>query len=777
MRTPGLRLRQVFEHATHFKVQKPGGQAITIAKKGLSPSTVGRLRRFAQGGEVRGYDDGGEVTEPSAEAVADAAQESLNAPAATQGDVELPAVSASAPGIVAAQQAAAASAVNGRRKVVSGTESAVPPAAPAATVIINNPPASAQPAPRKMEAAPKVEAKIEEPKPAEPVTTEETPSPVAEDVGLTADEREFLFQTGVGASTMAPESVRRAEVAYLGSRPKVQIDAYLEGKQQGMNPQQAAEYSIKQMQQAKTQPIATVEPKAPIVEPQPATAPATAPASSPVPVIAPAPASTKAVTPPAPTPPAATVAEPITQLAASAPSVSSPTAPISTRPLEPAMTDQQIAAVVERLPESVREPVRMVLTSQRDERLRQIHHENQQLQQISDDAARLKVAETEAKTAVETVRQKMKDVVAQLAEDRASGKRDSEIGSKIVNILALAVSGFFAGYTNTPNYALQAFGRALDRDVEQRKRRSDALLTELKALTGSEETAVQAYKAIAQQSVAIEARRAEALATSDKARAAYAGVAGKFALEAQRTAADVELKTAQTAYTNANITGVLTAEEKLAIELSKQQDCERMRQLEERRLAEQAAARRLREQERRDAVKDKDEKWKSDRTFYVADVPLLAGTPTQQRKAETEILGQNDFLSGAHRVLQVMEENPVSIYAPKTPARQQVEIALAQLLERYPKSERFDRPLNFTASKVVKVGLPKVGAAGILDKVFGDPVQVMRELIKDVEGTREAAITTYGARTPEAARQAVKELKRRESSVWGESIDFEPGVK
>jgi len=61
MRTPGLRLRQVFEHTNHFKVQKPTGETITIAKKGLSPSTVGRLRRFAQGGEVRNYQVGGEV--------------------------------------------------------------------------------------------------------------------------------------------------------------------------------------------------------------------------------------------------------------------------------------------------------------------------------------------------------------------------------------------------------------------------------------------------------------------------------------------------------------------------------------------------------------------------------------------------------------------------------------------------------------------------------------------------------------------------------------------
>lgn len=48
----GLRLRQVFEHPTHFKVVKPIGNPMIIAKKGLSPSLQGRLRKFAEGGEV-----------------------------------------------------------------------------------------------------------------------------------------------------------------------------------------------------------------------------------------------------------------------------------------------------------------------------------------------------------------------------------------------------------------------------------------------------------------------------------------------------------------------------------------------------------------------------------------------------------------------------------------------------------------------------------------------------------------------------------------------------
>jgi hypothetical protein len=49
MKKPSLRLRQVFEGPTHFKVVKPLGNPIKIAKKGLSPGLMGRLRKYAQG--------------------------------------------------------------------------------------------------------------------------------------------------------------------------------------------------------------------------------------------------------------------------------------------------------------------------------------------------------------------------------------------------------------------------------------------------------------------------------------------------------------------------------------------------------------------------------------------------------------------------------------------------------------------------------------------------------------------------------------------------------
>jgi hypothetical protein len=49
MKKPTLRMRQVFEGPTHFKVVKPLGNPIKIAKQGLSPNLLSRLRKYADG--------------------------------------------------------------------------------------------------------------------------------------------------------------------------------------------------------------------------------------------------------------------------------------------------------------------------------------------------------------------------------------------------------------------------------------------------------------------------------------------------------------------------------------------------------------------------------------------------------------------------------------------------------------------------------------------------------------------------------------------------------
>lgn len=85
MKKPTLRFRQVFEHPTHFKVTKPLGNPLIIAKQGLSPSLTNRLRKFATDGEVP------EPTEQDKQNLADlVASRSLEMESAPQFDARPP---------------------------------------------------------------------------------------------------------------------------------------------------------------------------------------------------------------------------------------------------------------------------------------------------------------------------------------------------------------------------------------------------------------------------------------------------------------------------------------------------------------------------------------------------------------------------------------------------------------------------------------------------------------------------------------------------------------
>jgi hypothetical protein len=150
---------------------------------------------------------------------------------------------------------------------------------------------------------------------------------------------------------------------------------------------------------------------------------------------------------------------------------------------------------------------------------------------------------------------------------------------------------------------------------------------------------------------------------------------------------------------------------------------------------------------------------KSDRSFTIpgTDIQLEAGTPAQARKAEEQILGQSDFINGANRVLTILKQNPYAVYVSGSQAKQDAKLALAQMLERYTKSERFGRPLNVTASKVIKTGLPDLGAEGILNNIFGDPAKVIEDLLSDVKQSQALAVQTYGGKSPAAERRAAVE--------------------
>ena len=813
MRTPGLRLRQVFEHANHFKVQKPTGETITIAKKGLSPSTVGRLRRFAQGGEVRNYQVGGEIADPSElDAAERKLSEDASALAQSQGPQEaaasdadaLPA-SAEAPGIVAAQ---------GKRKVIKSEQAqetqseeerraadfarlreryaAQPAAAPAPTAPVPvqvNISTGPTPAPALVPAPEPVPAKTETPA---PIPAPPVAAPPQKPGAFEATEEDFSNTEGMSdrltnryfsarAAGMSPADallgVTEAEkdIEFLNQKPEDFVAKYWEGKAAGLTSEQSAKRASAEVAPPSTIPATTAPPAPNVTAPVVPAAPVSVtPIAPPVPVAA----AARPVAAPAP-------AAPVPVAAAPAPTPAAPAVPVAaTAPVAPpadggVMTDEQIEASVRVLPLAYQATARMGLTAMRDEYMAQQKQNEAALKLVEDQTKAAKDLEQSSLEKINKARELRDDVSdrIKLAMSRGNFFSEMNIWGKLGTLAAMALSGYATGYAGIPNYALDAFNKALERDIERQRRDVDSLVSQFKAITGSEEAGVELYKSVAKEAMALQLKQAEMQSSNAKTRAAAAAASAKFMNDAINTAASAELKAAQTELAVARTEGELTAAEKMSIELSRKAEREKRFLLEERRLREQAAARKVREKEHELAVKGKDEKWRSDRTFYAAnaaEIPLIAGTPAQARKAETEILGQTDALYAAHRVLKVLKENPVEAYVPKTTANQQAQLALAQFLERYPKSERFGRPLNLTASRVIKTGIPSTDASGILSKAFGDPLVVMRELIKDAEQSRADAIKTYGGRTPEAAKQAAEAIKKHDDSVWGPDIDFQP---
>jgi len=742
LRPPKPRLRQVFEHTTSFKVTGPSGKQITIAKKGLSPSTVGRLRRFAQGGEVRGYDDGGEVTEPVNEPLAEMPQ---IAPEVLTPQAAAPVTEEAAPvqprrvvtQAMLDEEARRQAAASAAPPVAALTP--VAPTAPTAPVVVNvttaPQPVAPQPAPQKMEAVPKAGAAakqtasnddISATAPAAEAPIEEEFAPKAsDDIGLTPEEQQFLFETGVGSQKPAPEKVRRAEVAYLNTRPKLQIDAYLEGKQQGMTPEQAANYSITQMQKlkaSKSKPplAAAATPPAPVTTadaaptaatpaaPSPATVPAAA--AEPRPPVAPPAAPPVAV--PAPNVGAALQAP--TRLFASVPRAApAPAAAVAPSRIDDLMTDAEIDAATESLPDFMRDAVRLTMRAQRDERAAIMREEQVNRQQLAEQAKQAQEEQRAALNKIEQIQATRNNLLAQVKEAREEGDLASRMPwyQKIGTVLALAVSGFAAGYTGTPNYALAAFDKQLERDLERQKRRQDSLFSELKAVTGSEDLAVDMYKSIAKEMVAIKAQEASMLATSDRSRAAYAKLSAEFLLDARKSAADIELKAAQTESALASAAGMLTAEEKISLELAKKAERDARLELEKRRLA---LAMRKAEKDGEDSPELAFRKARFDQetALNIADETLRIRSPTGARDISEQIARRTSAYRAAQKLADMLKSTPLDQMANVFSGERGQAIAeLALLTERVPEGFGYKRAISLNAGKVVKEALQKPESA------------------------------------------------------------------
>jgi hypothetical protein len=164
----------------------------------------------------------------------------------------------------------------------------------------------------------------------------------------------------------------------------------------------------------------------------------------------------------------------------------------------------------------------------------------------------------------------------------------------------------------------------------------------------------------------------------------------------------------------------------------------------------------------------------SQRTFNVAGQPIQAKDKTQARNAEEAILGESEFIDLAEKTLDIFKEHPIAANLWNTTAYNTAKLFLGQLLEKYPKVERFRRPLNVTASKVVKGAMGSL--QGLESAVFSRPQEVLGAMIEEAKNARRVAIGTYARPTEQGrkqAQQAIQAVERPAAELVFEAEDEE----
>lgn len=612
MKKPSLRLRQVFEHPTHFKIVKPLGNPIVIAKKGLSPSMLGRLRAFAKGGEVKGYQVGGEVT-----------------PEVMTAESQPPAEPVIPPEVISAESRVA----------------------PAPTSI--------------------------------PVTT------AASDV-----------ETKPVIASFPDDSTPFAPLRSVAPEPSAVTAANLQALRQ---PAQTAIETPQNVTMKAADELEFVEP-------------------------------------------AKTLEDQLKrQVVASEAQATAIESKPATTDLKERVQREAVINISRAEAQAAREQLDAL---EREKMLKE------QVAKYETDKARYEGISAENRNI-------MKQASDDLEKMRGMGSYFSRLSTpqQIGTAVSLAMGAFATGLSGVPNVAQRIYENAVEKDIERQREDSRSLLNRLTQAGNSQQQAEQMIRSIADNTMATNLQIQAARTSSVKARDAANTAAAMFRANAENRMMMIDRDLRDEAQQKFQ-RGIALEGLKLQKESAARQDVAQLLEAQKLKIDEAKIAAQI-AKETREAATEREGKM-----FQVGPVAVAANDKTVARKAQEQILGQTDFVEGAERTLGILKENPRMAFIPFTDANQTLKLALAQMLERYPKSERFGRPLNVTASKVIKGGLPPdKGAQAILNSVFGNPVLVISELVKDAKSVRDAAIEYYGGNDPEGVERAKQYLSQRESGA------------
>ena len=720
MRTPGLRLRQVFEHTTSFKVKKPSGQTITIAKKGLSPSTVGRLRRFAQGGEVRGYDNGGEVSDPlqasfeAAQAEVEVTQQAAdtataNAQRYAEEQAAMQPVQAAPRRVVAAGAAQGTMDEDARRRMDFDRMRETPATPAQPTIIINNTPApTAQP--QAMTAAPAIEqpASVEVPakRAAASVPVEEVPLP---------------------PSGIAPEA---SAVPVVVPPPEVPTTPYEPG------------YERRLLGRDLVPPA----PLAPTLTPATLTAMAT-PAAPVAPVASAAPTATPAlpVAPEATKPtkpltaqtlvdalkdvrrskPNATVADAVTSLLGTDASF----APIELQEAAkiPAIDLLKGGKLGDAYVAGVAQEVNSAVLKGKAE----VDEANIRLSALKEEEVRRAERAVANKQRAEELRSHANTLMteAKASDDLKSFFGSQSAGYNVMSIIALAFGGFASGYTKTENYVLKAFNDASNRNLEEQKKRRDSKWSRYKDALGSADAADLLVKADNDLLASVALEKATLRQNVTKIQPQIEALQAQLTQKAAMNMAALDLKLAQAEDEREK------APPKIVVGRGGG-----------------AAGKKT-------GAEIKHEEWEKGRVFGIGGIPVKASGATGMKDVRDNLSSRNYAVGALDEALHDIESlKPGESINVLSPARQKALVNMALQIENFPQAFGYKRAVSKVAKEQLKEAL-------------ADPLKLtsfFKELLGDVPistGIRQLRDDAVSARSEFVKGQAQADSRREQDAA------------
>lgn len=747
MKKPTLRLRQVFEGPTHFKVVKPLGNPIKIAKKGLSPNLMGRLRKFARNGEVP------EPVEATGDERAIDFETPVEAPIAPLPRAPTLAEIMARPEFVTTQEAVGVPVETIKASDVEQAPVIVPVAPPMTTAAMPRmvatpeaqrmgPPAPVAPVTRRA-AAPDEQEQLTDLQYANKLIEEEMAKDKPDYKLVEEYFKTFKELVDAEAAKSQPTTVMPA--APVAAAPVVVRRA------PGFAPEisgapgslQTETPTVTRRGTVVTAPAVAVPAAVPAFAAAPAAAVEIAPAPAPAPAAAPA----AVVTPATPAPTASAVPSAVaptekvlTEKAVTA-SAEKP-APVEASPFEKTLnglgyTMAQYQAMPAPMKIAAQQAVRATIAAQTaaEEEAKAAEAETaafaeqQRALKIESDSL-----QASAKAARET-QQKILDEYDHLKNPTTYLGSMSTLG-QIGTAISLAAGAFASGMTGMPNFAQKIYDNAIEQDLQAQKRKADSLYQRLVQAGNSVNSAEDLVKAQLKLVGAAELNRRSAQIKLPLVKARIEAEAAKQAMNAvstmQRVAKD-QATMAREAELRPYQIRKLEAEAVIAegtpARLKEEMRLRREKADLDREQAEQAR------QDRIAATQDKAEQERIARGLTVGTTELELKSKTGSKDVRDNIAAREQAMMSILKLESLFKKEGYRVFNPLSEARTEAIEELATFIEQYPKAAGFKRAISLSAAKQLKEGLQApAGGIAFVKKVLGtDPVVAITGIRREVQ--------------------------------------------